>query len=87
MTVFFRIFFCILSVLCVAAALPVGAFLGWQYAAICALAAFLCFAATVFFKNGGRFRKKELPKPDFMNSPEENERLLNALKEQEREQK
>ena len=48
---FFRIFFCILSALCVAAVIPVGAFLGFTYALFFGLGAAVFFALTVFCKN------------------------------------
>ncbi len=38
-----QIIFTILSAICVAVVIPIGAFFGWMYAGICALFAFLFF--------------------------------------------
>lgn len=68
-----RVVFCILSVLCVAACVPIGIFFEW-FCLIpiggAVLFGFLMLAA----KNGFR-RPKPEPKTDFMNTEEENEKI------------
>ena len=75
-----RIVFCILACLCVAAIVPVAVFFEWY--------CLLCVGGAVLF-GGGMFlmrrlmQPKPLPKPDFMNSDEENERI-NRLRDGEK---
>lgn len=77
---FFRIFFCILSCLCVAAAFPVGALCPLPYLLIPIGAAALFALLMMLCKNG--IRRKPAPKPDFMRSDEENRRLNEQLTDQ-----
>ncbi len=75
---FLRILFCVLAVLCVAAVFPVAIFLGWTYCIACIGAAVIFGCLMIFFKNKDTLPTQNLNAPDFMNSPEENERLLQA---------
>ncbi len=68
-----RITFCILACISVAAVVPVGIFFDW-YCLIPVVAAAAFAALTVGAKNGFK-RPKPVPKPDFMNSDEENEKI------------
>lgn len=70
-----RITFCILACICVAAVVPIGIFFEW-YCLIPLVAAAVFAALTVGAKNGFK-RPKPEPKPDFMNSDEENDKLNN----------
>lgn len=68
-----KIVFCVLSCLCVAASVFLGAFLGWGWFFL-AVGAAVLFGAAMFF-----IKKKSDPverKTDFMNSPEENAEIL-----------
>ncbi len=67
-----QILFCILSCLCVAAAVFVGVFCGWEWFALVAAFA-IVFAGAMFLIK----RKRTPPRrtADYMNSPEENERI------------
>ena len=40
---YLQVIFTILSAICIAALIPVGAFLGWVWAGVCAISAFLFF--------------------------------------------
>lgn len=74
MTRIFRIVFCVLACLFVAAVIPVGAILGLRWGIACAAAACVFGVLTVLLRNAQA--KKVLPTvPDFMNSPEENEKI------------
>lgn len=75
-----RITFCILSALCLAAAIPIGAFFGWVWLVGLLIAAAL-FALLMFGAKNGFRRQTPAPKPDFMNSEEENEKINRANKE------
>ena len=78
-----RTVFCILACLCVAAAALVGTFFGLLYALIAVAAALVFGILMLVFKDGNPFRKEqELPKTDFMNSEEENEKIRKSLEEQ-----
>ncbi len=77
-----RTVFCILSVLCVAAIFPMGIFLGWAYCIALAAAAVIFGFLMVFFKNGAHVKETPAPTTDFMNSDEENERILRERKEE-----
>lgn len=68
-----RIVFCILSCLCLASCAVVGAIFGFVYCLI-PLGLAAVFAAVMFlFRNEPWKKKPEQPKPDFMNTDEENE--------------
>jgi fatty acid desaturase len=47
----FRIIFTIISVVCVAAVIPLGALLGWIWAGVAAVAAFLFYAMMLWCKS------------------------------------
>lgn len=67
--------FCILSCLCLAAAIVIGAFFGWLYC-ILLLAVAALFAGLMFFVKASADRSEPpAPTPDFMNSDEENRRI------------
>lgn len=68
-----RITFCILACTCTAAAVPVGIFFEW-YCLIPVGGAFLFGFLMVAAKNNFR-REKPVPKTDFMNTDEENEKI------------
>lgn len=68
-----RIVFCILSCICVAAAVPVGIFFEW-WCLIPVVAAGV-FAMLMFGAKNGFSRPKKEVKTDFMNTDEENERI------------
>ena len=72
-----RIVFCILAALSCAAVVPIAIFFEW-YCLFCVLAA-VVFAGLMFFMRR-LMQPKPLPKPDFMNSDEENDRI-NHLRE------
>lgn len=73
---FLRILFCVLSVLCLAAAIPLGAVFG-LICCFALIAGAVVFAVLMFaMKNGNGFRRqKPQPKEDFMNTAEENEAI------------
>lgn len=75
-----RTVFCILAVFCVAAVIPLGIFFGW-YCLLAIAAAFLFFGATLLAKRAAE--PKPLPKPDFFNSEEENEKINEQRREHE----
>ena len=75
-----RITFCILSALCLAAAIPIGVVFGLPYL-FALLGGAAVFAILMFAAKGSFRRVKPQPKPDFMNSDEENERI-NRLNEE-----
>ena len=60
MIAFFRIFFTLLSVLCVAAVIPVGIFGGWLWAVICILGAFAFYLLMLICKQA---MDKNAPSP------------------------
>lgn len=79
---FFQSLFCILSALCVVAAVFLGVFLDLFYALIGAGGAIAFLLLTLLVKHGNPFRReKEEPHPDFMNSDEENARILSVNSE------
>lgn len=65
-----RIIFTILSALCVAVVLPVGAFAGLTYALIFVALAFVFFVVMLFFKNKQEELETErtTEKPDFITN-------------------
>ena len=54
-----QIFFTILSAICIAVIIPVGAFLDWKYAIVCALLAFLFFGAMLLCKQAIQAKQPE----------------------------
>lgn len=66
----FQIIFTVLAVLCIAAALPVGGFVGWIYCIILFLAGAAFAVAMLLVKGGNPFRKQK-PKPGGENATEE----------------
>ena len=74
-----RITFCILSVVCVTACVPVAALFGlW---ALIPLGGAFLFGGLMFGAKNNFRREKPKPKTDFMNSEEENEAIRAQLKE------
>lgn len=73
-----QIAFCILSVACVAAILPVGAFYAWKAALVLGFGAFICFMAMNFCKQMHLSRHPEdiivekQPEEENTNQPDEN---------------
>ena len=72
-----QIIFCILSVACVAAILPVGAFFDWKAALVLGFGAFICFMAMNFCKQMHLTRHPEdiieEKQPEESTPPKENE--------------
>ena len=66
MIAFFRIFFTLLSVLCVAAVIPVGIFGGWLWAVICILGAFAFYLLMLICKQA---MDKNAPSPQSNENP------------------
>lgn len=60
MIAFFRIFFTLLSVLCVGTVIPVGIFGGWLWAVICILGAFAFYLLMLICK---QVMDKNAPSP------------------------
>ncbi len=78
--VFLRIFFTIVSALCVAAVFPVGYLLGMEWALCLVIAAILFFVVMLFFK--AKQEKKESPteeRGDFL-SPKGEDASTNSEK-------
>jgi predicted MFS family arabinose efflux permease len=73
-----RILFCVVACLCVASAVFVGIFLGWQWCLICIAVACLFAVLMNWCRNAS---EKESQTPDFMNTPEENERIRDHTEE------
>lgn len=67
-----RIFFTILSAICIAAILPVGSFFSWYGAMGCALAAGAFFVLMLLCKQSQELRElqKQEPKGDFLSKKE-----------------
>ena len=72
-----QIIFCILSVACVAAVLPVGAFFDWKVALVLGFGAFICFMAMNFCKQMHLTRhpedRIEEEQPEESTPPKQNE--------------
>lgn len=73
---------CILSCLCVGATVLVGVLAGWLYALIPVVAAVL-FALLMIGAKRGFKRTPTPPRTDFMNSDEENRKILDEKKDDE----
>ena len=58
MLLYLRIIFSILSALCVAALVPLGALVGWTWAGACLLGAFLFFGLTLLCKQSQELKEK-----------------------------
>ncbi len=58
MLLYLQIIFTVISALFIAAVLPIGAFLGWTYAIICALCAVFFYVAMLLCKQA---RESKLP--------------------------
>lgn len=73
-----QIIFCILSVACVAAILPVGAFFDWKIAFVLGFGAFICFMAMNFCKQMHLSRHPEdiitEKQPEEENADQQNEK-------------
>ena len=68
-----RIFFTILSAICIALIIPVGAFFGWFWAIGCALFALLFFVIMLIFKQSHENQEQQnAPSNDFI-TPESND--------------
>ena len=74
-----QIVFCLISGLFVVLATVLGIFFGLTAVLCCAGGALIFLALTFLMKYGNPFRKED-PKPDFMNSDEENERIRQQKK-------
>lgn len=75
-----QMIFCVLSAISVVVAFFLGVFLDLPYALIGIAAALFFLVLTLFMKYGNPLRPpKEDPKPDFMNSDEENEVIRKSL--------
>ena len=68
-----RIVFCILACLLVAASVPAAVLWGWMWFLVLICGAALSAAVMLFAKK--RSEPAEPPRPDFMNSDEENARI------------
>lgn len=66
----FRIIFTILSVLCVAALLPVGAFLGFGWAGLCAVLALLFFGLMMLCKQNQAIEERKKQREEEKNDKE-----------------
>ncbi len=75
-----QVTFCILSVLSVVAAMVLGVWKGFLYALYGILAAALFGLSMLLAKYAGVDKKEE--KTDFLNTPEENERIIEKLPEE-----
>ena len=72
MLLILQITFTILSALCIAAFVPVGAFLGWTWAIGLALAALMFFMLMKLCKQSLQFREESAPQEqDFFSTDEE----------------
>lgn len=58
MLLFLRIAFTVISALCLGALIPVGAILGWTYAILCGLGAFLFFVLMLLCKQAQEQREQ-----------------------------
>lgn len=67
---YLQVVFTILSALCIAAIIPVGAFLGWVWAGVCAVSAFLFFMLMRLCKQS---RPADEPQSPVQEETEENE--------------
>ncbi len=68
-----RVTFCILACLSAAAIVPIGTFFGWW--TLVPIAAMAIFAFLMIAAKNGFSRPAPPPKPDFMNTEEENAKL------------
>ena len=68
-----QIVFCVLSVACVAAILPIGAFFGWKVALLLGIVAFLSFVAMNFCKQAHLTRHPEDYIPEKQEPTEKDE--------------
>lgn len=75
MSKFFRILFCILGCVSAASTVVVGALTNLIYCLIPVGATVVFAALMLLFKNEPWKKKPEAPKPDFMNTKEENARI------------
>ncbi len=57
MFLYLRIVFSILSALCVGALIPLGVFLGFEWAGVCLLGAILFFGLTLFCKQSQELKE------------------------------
>ncbi len=81
-----RIVFCILAVAGAAAAVPVGIFYDWLVCLYIIAGAGLCGALMLACKNLSEKSDSAPDAPDFMNTPEENARILKEREEAQSEQ-
>ncbi len=72
----FRIVFCVLACLCVAATVVIGALFGFLWALVCIAGA--CVFGILMMLSKGRSEPKPPASPDFMNTDEENEAIRRA---------
>ena len=68
-----QIVFCVLSVACVAAILPIGAFFDWKFALVLGLGAFICFVAMNYCKQMHLMRHPEDYIPEKQEPTEKDE--------------
>ncbi|MBQ8323070.1 MAG: hypothetical protein IJX91_03805 [Clostridia bacterium] len=61
-----RVLFTILSAICVAAVVPMGAFFDWIWAALCAIAAFLFYVLMRICKVNQEMRESQPTHGDFL---------------------
>ena len=64
-----RIIFTILSALCIAAVVPVGAFLGWIWAGLCAVVAFFFYLVMRICKVNQEIEEARATHADFLDTP------------------
>lgn len=65
-----RVFFTILSAICIAAVIPCGAFLGWFWAGFTAVCAFLFFILMLLCKQSQEFRENKRFDDNFISEPQ-----------------
>ena len=70
-----RIVFCILTCICVAAAVPIGIFFEWW--CLIPIVAALGFGMFMVMAKNASSRQEATPHTDFMNTDEENEHIRN----------
>ena len=75
MLLFLRIAFTVISALCLGALIPVGAILGWTYAILCGLGAFLFFVLMLLCKQAQE--QREQPQAGFLDNKENGKNEIN----------
>lgn len=71
----FQVIFCVLSCLSIVAAVFLGIFLGLLWCLVGIAAAAVFASLMLLMKHGSPFRAHTEPRPDFMNTEEQNEKI------------